>query len=445
MQPSLVHVDLSKAGVTLDAGLQKKASSHLYEMLNTPHIEKDMMGWVTLPSELLAQKNEGELYSQILKEANRLAACCDYIVCIGIGGSFLGAKSVIDALSNPFTGQIRGHKGPQLLFAGYSLSTAYHQALIDFLEEKSFGIVAISKSGTTIEPSLCFRILRERLLQRYDEETAKQRICIITDPLQGGLHDLARAHGYPLLPVPNNTGGRFSVLSAVGVLPMALAGVDTHALLLGAEAMRLELLQACQEETLPNAVAYALARYALYQQQGKKIELLTTFETELHCVQLWWQQLFAESEGKEKKGLYPAMALCSQDLHSTGQWIQEGDPCLFETFLTVRTPVANKLPAAGSSPLGDKLDLLMDKTLDQVNKAAEKGTLQAHHQGGIPIITLTIDEINEYTLGALLYFFEMAVAISAKLLAVNPFDQPGVEAYKHYMLQHLGHLHEDKL
>lgn len=382
----------------------------------------DFLGWVNLPSSI----TEGEI-EEIEKTSIQLRTHCDVVVVIGIGGSYLGAKAVIDALSNSFDWLQTKRKDPVMVYAGNNISEDYLHELIDYLDNKSFGIINISKSGTTTEPALSFRILKNKLEKEIGKEEAKNRIVAITDASKGALRTLALQEGYKTFVIPDDVGGRYSVLTPVGLLPIAVAGINIRLLLQGASEIEKET-----DQTIPFkdnlAAIYAVTRNELYK-KGKKIEILASFHPKLHYLAEWWKQLFGESEGKDNKGIFNAAVNFTTDLHSMGQWIQEGERTIFETTISIDEPNEKvKIPHDVANL--DGLNYLENKRVDEVNKMAELGTRIAHVDGGVPNIVIHIPELTPYYIGQLIYFFEKACAISGYLLGVNPFNQPGVEAYK---------------
>ena len=380
----------------------------------------DFLGWLHLPSSI-----SNSVIDDIQKTADLLRSKCEVVVVIGIGGSYLGAKAVIEALSGTFA-----NKKPLVVYAGHNIGEDYLNELSEFLVGKSFGIINVSKSGTTTEPALSFRILREQLEGAVGKEEAKHRIVAITDAARGALRTLADKEGYKTFVIPDDVGGRFSVLTPVGLLPVAVAGIDIKQLVAGAVSMEKATGTDVVFENNPAAI-YAVTRNVLYQ-HGKKIEILANFNPKLHYVSEWWKQLYGESEGKEHKGIFPASVDFTTDLHSMGQWIQEGERTIFETVISVANPKHHLEVPKDEEDL-DGLNYLAGKRVDYVNKMAELGTQIAHVDGGVPNIKIELPELNEYCLGALLYFFERACGISGYMLNVNPFDQPGVEAYKKNM------------
>ena len=383
----------------------------------------DFLGWVNLPSSITEP-----FLDEIQATADKLRASCDVVVVVGIGGSYLGAKAVIDALSGTFD-QLENKK-PLLLYAGHIIGEDYMHELTGFLQGKSFGIINISKSGTTTEPAIAFRILREQLEKTVGKDEAKHRIVAITDKSRGALRTLADKEGYKTFIIPDNVGGRFSVLTPVGLLPIAVAGIDIKQLVAGATAMEQATASSGPFAENP-ATIYAATRNELYR-NGKKIEILANFSPNLHFVAEWWKQLYGESEGKEHKGIFTAAVDFTTDLHSMGQWIQEGERTIFETVLSIaKTKYTLEIPSDEQDL--DGLNFLTGKRIDYVNKMAELGTQLAHVDGGVPNIRIELPELNANYLGQLLYFFERACGISGYILGVNPFDQPGVEAYKKNM------------
>ncbi len=385
----------------------------------------DFLGWLNLPNEI----NEAQL-SDLEATAAKLKAICEVVVVVGIGGSYLGTKAVCEALANSFDWLQTERKNPVLLYAGQNIGEDYTAELVELLKTKSFGIVVISKSGTTTEPALAFRILKELLESKVGKAAASERIVAITDEKRGALRTLATQEGYKTFVIPDNVGGRFSVLTPVGLLPIAVAGFDIRALVKGA----VDMLQFVSEDVPYEqniAAQYAAARNLLYQ-GGKKIEILLNYNPKLHYVSEWWKQLYGESEGKDNLGIFPASVDNTSDLHSMGQWIQEGERTIFETVISITEANATVVVPVDAENL-DGLNFLAGKRVGEVNKKAEQGTRLAHIDGGVPNIAIELPKLNEYYLGQLIYFFEKACGISGYLLGVNPFDQPGVEAYKKNM------------
>ena len=404
---------------------QDRVKSNLESLKNKTGKGNDFLGWVNLPSSI----SETSL-KDIESSAANFKEGIDICIVIGIGGSYLGAKAVNDALMNNFEVLNEKRKNPLMIFAGHNIGEDYMQELLDLLEQKSYGIVVISKSGTTTEPAIAFRILKSHLENKIGKEASKKKIIAITDGAKGALRQLADNEGYKTYVIPDDVGGRYSVLTPVGLVPLAICGHDIRKLVKGAVDMEKASLSDANLNTNPAAL-YAATRNALYQ-KGKKIEILVNYNNKLHYVSEWWKQLYGESEGKEGKGIYPASVDNSSDLHSMGQYIQEGERILFETVISVVNPNHKVLIPKDDQNL-DKLNFLSGKHIDEVNKMAELGTMIAHLDGGVPNIHLEISEISEYSLGQLIYFFELACGISGYLLEVNPFDQPGVEAYKKNM------------
>ncbi len=385
----------------------------------------DFLGWLHLPSSIT-----NEHLSDIEATAKILREKCEVVVVVGIGGSYLGARAVIDALSNSFDWLLTERKNPVIIYAGQNIGEDYLYELQAVLKNKKFGIISISKSGTTTEPALAFRLLKTQLEEQQGKEAAKELIVCITDKARGALRTLATQEGYKTFVIEDNIGGRFSVLSPVGLLPIATAGLDIRQLVAGA--VRME--EVCSDKTPYEenpAAQYAAVRNALYH-SGKKIEILVNFQPKLHYVSEWWKQLYGESEGKEHKGIFPASVDFTTDLHSMGQWIQEGERSIFETVVSVKEANHTVLFPTNEANL-DGLNFLAGKRVDYVNKMAELGTMLAHVDGGVPNLKVEMPCLNEYYIGELLYFFEKACGISGYLLGINPFNQPGVEAYKKNM------------
>ena len=391
----------------------------------------DFLGWIDLPEDY-----DKEEFARIEKAAEKIRKDSDVLVVVGIGGSYLGARAAIELLQHPFAAALSSEKrgGPQIVFAGNQLSSAYLSGLKDLLEGKRFSINVISKSGTTTEPAVAFRLLRSLLEERVGKEEAAGRIYATTDKARGALKTLADSEGYETFVVPDDVGGRYSVLTAVGLLPIAAAGIDIRALMEGAAEERTRLLNAPFEEN--DALRYAALRNALYR-GGKKVEILANYEPGLHYVGEWWKQLYGESEGKDGKGIFPAAVDLTTDLHSMGQFIQEGERILMETVVAVDDPGAQVLMSEEKSDL-DGLNYLAGRTLDFVNKSAMKGTMLAHTDGGVPVSLVHMDGMHAKALGELFYFFEYACGVSGYMLGVNPFNQPGVESYKKNMFALLG-------
>lgn len=388
----------------------------------------DFLGWLHLPTSITP-----EFLAEIKAVAATLRNECEAVVVAGIGGSYLGAKAVIEALSNSFQWLVNDGKNPTILFAGNNIGEDYLYELTTYLSDKKFGVINISKSGTTTETALAFRLLKKQCEEQRGKVIAKKVIVAITDAKRGAARTCADKEGYKSFIIPDNVGGRFSVLTPVGLLPIAVAGFDIDQLVKGAQDM--EKTAAAPFEENP-AAQYAATRYALYN-SGKKIEILANYQPKLHFIAEWWKQLFGESEGKDGKGIYPASVDLTTDLHSMGQWIQEGERTIFETVISVEN-AEHKLLFPSDEENLDGLNFLAGKRIDQVNKMAELGTQLAHVDGGVPNIRIAIDRLDAYHLGQLIYFFEKACGIHCQLLGVNAFNQPGVEAYKKNMFALLG-------
>ena len=407
-------------------GLRPRVEAAHAAVLEKSGAGSEYLGW----RDLLLDPDDA-LLEDIATTADGIRREADVFLCIGIGGSYLGAQAVIEALTPYFTSSRPGEAGaPEVIFAGHHISGAYQRELLDYLDGKSVYANVISKSGTTLEPALAFRFVREWLEAHFDD--ADRRIVVTTDPDKGALNELRREHPYKKYVIPPDVGGRFSVLTPVGLLPIAVAGVDIRSLFYGARAA-CERLDDAQDN---DALDYAALRYLLYQ-EGYAVEALAVFEPRLSGIGGWWQQLFGESEGKEHKGLYPTAVQYSTDLHSLGQYMQQGRRMLVETFLMAEQDGGDLGVPATDADL-DGLNYLAGKTVREINRKAYEGTAKAHTEGGLPNMTLWMDRIAAGDLGELLYFFEHAVAVSGYLLGVNPFDQPGVEAYKKEMFSLLG-------
>ncbi|MEK5441399.1 MULTISPECIES: glucose-6-phosphate isomerase [unclassified Fredinandcohnia] len=391
----------------------------------------DFLGWVDLPSEY-----DKEEFSRIQKSAEKIKSDSDILLVIGIGGSYLGAKAAIDWLNHSFYNSLtkEQRKTPQIVFVGNNISSTYMKDLMDLLEGKDYSINVISKSGTTTEPALAFRIFRKMLIEKYGKEEARGRIFATTDKARGALKTLATEEGYESFVIPDDVGGRYSVLTAVGLLPIAVSGANIEEMMKGAQAASVDFSKSELEENA--AYQYAAVRNALYN-KGKTIEMLINYEPGLQYFSEWWKQLFGESEGKDQKGIYPSSANFSTDLHSLGQYVQEGRRDLFETVINIEKSRHELIVEAEDNDL-DGLNYLAGKSVDFVNKKAFEGTMLAHTDGGVPNLIVHVPEMDEYSFGYLVYFFEKACAMSGYLLGVNPFDQPGVEAYKVNMFALLG-------
>ena len=425
-----ITLDITKAAQFLKAGAvealepQVKAAQEALENGTCPG--NDFLGWLHLPSSISA-----DFIKQLQDCANVLRENCEAIVVAGIGGSYLGARAVIEALSNSFAWLVGDKSNPTILFAGNNIGEDYLSELTDYLKDKKFGVINISKSGTTTETALTFRLLKKQCEEQRGKEEAKKVIVAVTDAKKGAARTCADKEGYTSFIIPDNVGGRFSVLTPVGLLPIACAGFDIAKLVEGAQSME----KACGKDVpfAENIAAqYAAVRNALYAEAGKKIEIMVNYQPKLHFMSEWWKQLYGESEGKDGKGIFPASCDFTTDLHSMGQWIQEGERTIYETVISVEKPNRTMLFPNDEENL-DGLNFLAGKRVDDVNKMAELGTRLAHVDGGVPNIHILMPELNEYYLGQLIYFFEIGCGISGNVLGVNPFNQPGVEAYKKNM------------
>ena len=417
------------AGVEKYSSLRPEAEEAITKINHGTGAGSDFLGWVKLPSSISAQE-----LADIKSAAADLRADNDYVISIGIGGSYLGAKAVIEALSNAFAPYMPQQANqPRVLFAGQNIGQDYLAELLKLLQGKKFGIIVISKSGTTTEPAIAFRLLRELLEKQEGKEAANKKIVAITDARKGALRTMADKEGWRTFVIPDNVGGRFSVLTPVGLLPIAVAGFDIDKLVAGAAEM-----EQTTEHPGPNNISeeYAMMRNALYR-SGRKIEILANYNPKLHYFGEWWKQFFGESEGKDGKGIYPASVDLTTDLHSMGQWMQDGERTIFETVVMVDEPNETCNVPYDNENL-DGLNYLAGKSVDEVNQKAALGTAMAHKDGGVPVMTLRVNKLSEHSLGQLIYFFEKACGISAYLLGVNPFNQPGVEAYKSNMFKLLG-------
>lgn len=425
-----ISLDITKATQFLKPGTveayEGKVKSVQEALENGTCPGNDFLGWLHLPSSITPA-----FLDDVQACANTLREKCEVVVVAGIGGSYLGARAVIEALGNSFAWLVNDKKNPTILFAGNNIGEDYLAELTDYLKDKKFGVINISKSGTTTETALTFRLLKKQCEAQRGKEEAKDVIVAITDAKKGAARTCADKEGYKSFVIPDNVGGRFSVLTPVGLLPIACAGFDIKALVQGAADMEKATGKdvALQENI---AAQYAVVRNALYRETGKKIEIIVNFQPKLHFIGEWWKQLYGESEGKDHLGIYPAACDFTTDLHSMGQWIQEGERSIFETVISVEQPNKKMLFPKDEENL-DGLNFLAGKRVDEVNKMAELGTRLAHVDGGVPNIHVSLPELNEYYIGQLLYFFEIACGISGNLLGVNPFNQPGVEAYKKNM------------
>ena len=386
----------------------------------------DFLGWLHLPSSITP-----EFLKELQDCADTLRANCEVIVVAGIGGSYLGARAVIEGLSNSFAWLVNDTKNPTIVFAGNNIGEDYLAELTAYLETKKFGVINISKSGTTTETALTFRLLKKQCEKQRGKDEAKKVIVAITDATKGAARAAADKEGYKTFVIPDNVGGRFSVLTPVGLLPIACAGFDIKKLVEGAA----EMEKACGIDVPFSenpAALYAAVRNGLYAEAGKKIEIMVNFQPKLHFFSEWWKQLYGESEGKDGKGIFPASCDFTTDLHSMGQWIQQGERTIYETVISIEEPNSKLLFPNDEDNL-DGLNFLAGKRVDEVNKMAELGTKLAHVDGGVPNIHISVPKLNEYYIGQLIYFFEKACGISGLILDVNPFNQPGVEAYKRNM------------
>lgn len=425
-----ITLDVSKAVQFLKEGTVKNYEAKVKEaqeaLENGTCPGNDFLGWLHLPSSITP-----EFLKEIQDCANTLRENCEAIVVAGIGGSYLGARSVIEALSNSFSWLIGDKSNTTILFAGNNIGEDYLYELTEYLKNKKFGVINISKSGTTTETALTFRLLKKQCEEQRGKEEAKKVIVAVTDATKGAARAAADKEGYKTFVIPDNVGGRFSVLTPVGLLPIACAGFDITKLVEGAADMEKACGKDVAYEENPAAV-YAAVRNGLYDQAGKKIEIMVNYQPKLHFISEWWKQLFGESEGKDNKGIFPASCDFTTDLHSMGQWIQQGERSIYETVISVEEP-AKKLLFPNDEENLDGLNFLAGKRVDEVNKMAELGTRLAHVDGGVPNIRISVPVLNEYYIGQLIYFFEKACGISGNILGVNPFNQPGVEAYKKNM------------
>ena len=421
----MIKLDITKAACFLEKGAVESFEPKVAEAQKALEAGtcpgNDFLGWLHLPSSITPA-----FIDELQACADTLRANCDAIVVAGIGGSYLGARAVIEALSPAFGEK----KGAEILFAGNNISEDYLFELTEYLKDKKFGVINISKSGTTTETALTFRLLKKQCEAQRGKEEAKKVIVAITDAKKGAARTCADKEGYKSFIIPDNVGGRFSVLTPVGLLPIACAGFSIKELVAGAQEMEKACAPSVPFAENP-AAQYAAVRNGLYQ-NGKKIEIMVNFQPKLHYFSEWWKQLYGESEGKDLKGIFPASVDFTTDLHSMGQWIQEGERTIFETVISVEEP-EKKLLFPNDEENLDGLNFLAGKRVDEVNKMAELGTRLAHVDGGVPNIRISIPKLNEYYIGQLIYFFEIACGISGNVLGVNPFNQPGVEAYKKNM------------
>ena len=425
-----ISLDFTKAASFLGEGAveayEPKAKAALEALENNTCPGNDFLGWLHLPSSITP-----DFLDEVQAVANTLREKCEVVVVAGIGGSYLGARAVIEALGNSFAWLIQDKKNPQILFAGNNISEDYLAELTDYLKGKRFGVINISKSGTTTETALTFRLLKKRGEAQMGKDVAREVIVAVTDAKRGAARTCADKEGYKSFIIPDNVGGRFSVLTPVGLLPIACAGFDIKALVAGATDM--EKATGVNVPFGENIAAqYAAVRNALYNEGGKKIEIMVNYQPKLHFIAEWWKQLYGESEGKDGKGIFPASCDFTTDLHSMGQWIQDGERSIYETVISVETP-NRELDFPHDDENLDGLNFLAGKRVDEVNKMAELGTRLAHVDGGVPNIRISVPVLNEYYIGQLIYFFEIGCGISGNILGVNPFNQPGVEAYKRNM------------
>jgi len=430
-----VRLDVSAAKSFIDQReiLQMKEQTELAKstLVGKSGAGNDFLGWIDLP--VAYDKDE---FARIKKAAKKIQADSEVLIVIGIGGSYLGAKAAISFLGHSFNNKRskEERKTPEIYFAGNSISSIYLAELMDIIGDRDFSVNIISKSGTTTEPAIAFRIFKQKLIEKYGRKEAAKRIYATTDKARGALKKVADEEGYETFVVPDDVGGRFSVLTAVGLLPIAVSGADIDKLMEGAAGMRQQCLEQPFESN--DALLYAAVRNCLLR-KGKSIEILANYEPSLHFVSEWWKQLYGESEGKDGKGIFPASVDLTTDLHSMGQYIQDGQRILFETVLQLEKSPYEFIMQEEEVDL-DGLNYLAGKSVDFVNKSATRGTIMAHTDGNVPNLQIMIPERSEYNLGELFYFFEFACGVSGYLLGVNPFDQPGVESYKKNMFALLG-------
>lgn len=420
-----LSVNLKNAGAFISyeevVALAQQSVRHLDALNKGTGPGNDFLGWLSLPDDIQRQLDKIE------KSAKHLRSVSDTTVVIGIGGSYLGARAVIETLSHSFSPLFKKKQHHDVIFAGQNICEDYLSELLEVLDERNYSIIVISKSGTTTEPAIAFRILKDHLEKKVGKLIAADRIIAITDEKKGALRSMAETNGYETFIIPDNIGGRYSVLSPAGLLPIAISGLDIRALVKGAKAME-QVTRNNREATTNPALLYAAARNLLLQ-GGRLIEIMVGFTPKLHFMSEWWKQLYGESEGKDGKGIYPASVDMTTDLHSLGQYIQDGRRILFETIISVGKPVRN-LTIPIEKDDSDQLNYLAGKRLSEVNRNAEAGTIIAHNDGNVPVIKIEIPVLDEFNTGQLIYFFELACGVSGYILDVNPFDQPGVEAYK---------------
>ncbi|MCI9016100.1 MAG: glucose-6-phosphate isomerase [Clostridia bacterium] len=427
---SNIKLDISNTNISMENILEYKLKvQNIHKTLHEKENEEEQyLGWLKLPTNY-----DKEEFLRIKKAAQKIINNSDVFLCIGIGGSYLGARAVIDSLTHSFY-NYKKEKTPQILYVGNNLSSDYINDLIDIIGDKDISVNVISKSGTTTEPAIAFRIFREFLETKYGIEEARKRIYVTTDKEKGALKTLSIEEGYETFIIPNNVGGRYSVLTAVGLLPIAVAGIDIDKLMIGAKIAQDKYID--DNLKYNECYQYAVVRNILYENR-KNIEILVNYEPKLHYFTEWWKQLYGESEGKQLRGIFPTGVDFTTDLHSMGQYIQEGRRNLFETVLSISTPQSDITIKSDEDNL-DGLNFVAGKTVNFVNKKAMEGTIQAHKKGGVPNIIINITKLDEETVGQLIYFFELACAMSGNILGVNPFNQPGVEEYKNNMFRLLG-------
>ena len=427
------NYSLAKDFVNSDeiAIMKESALTAKKQLVEKTAVGSEYLGWIDLP-----ENYDREEFHRIKEAAEKIQKNSDVLIVIGIGGSYLGARAAIESLRHSFYNSVSKEyrKTPEIYYVGNNISTVYIRHLMDVIEGKDFSINVISKSGTTTEPAIAFRIFKKLLYDKYGKEQAAKRIYATTDKSKGALKSLADEEGYETFVVPDDIGGRYSVLTAVGLLPIAVSGVDIDQLMKGAASMRARCLKDSYEDN--DALLYAAVRNILHR-KGKGVEILANYEPSLHYISEWWKQLYGESEGKDQKGIYPASVDFTTDLHSMGQFIQDGQRILFETVLSVDKSSEDLFIEKEEEDL-DGLNYLAGKSVDFVNKSAMKGTILAHTDGGVPNLLIEIPKLNEFHIGELFYFFEFACGVSGYILGVNPFDQPGVESYKENMFALLG-------
>jgi glucose-6-phosphate isomerase len=423
-----LSVNLKNAGAFVSfeevVALAQQSVRHLDTLNNGTGSGNDFLGWLTLPDDIQKQLDKIE------KTAKHIRSVTDTTVVIGIGGSYLGARAVMEALLHTFSTYLKKTPHHDVIFAGQNICEDYLSELVEVLDERNYSIIVISKSGTTTEPAIAFRILKDHLERKVGKLTAADRIIAITDEKKGALRSLAETNGYETFIIPDNVGGRYSVLTPAGLLPIAVSGLDIRALANGAKTMEIQT-RFNRDVTSNPALLYSAVRNLLLQ-GGRPVEIMVGFTPKMHFMSEWWKQLYGESEGKDGKGIFPASVDMTTDLHSLGQYIQDGQRILFETMISVKTP-CRKLVIPLEKDDSDQLNYLAGKRLSDVNRNAEAGTTIAHNDGGVPVIKIEIPVLDEYYIGQLIYFFEIACGVSGYILDVNPFDQPGVEAYKKNM------------